>query len=533
MLFRLFSRVVTGLRRNAVLLVLYGAFGALLTIRLGQDVNWDLANYHFYDVYQLLGGRLSRDVDVAGVQTYMNPLFDIPFFISVYWLRLPPIVIGASLGAFHGLTLFFVHKIMVALVGGSRRVLAHAIGALAAMMSAFGAGFYSEVGGTMGDATVAVFVLAAVWQLVSRAGRDAAPAWRSAGWAGLLAGLAMGKLVAAIYVLGLGAAVVSVGRSISGRIIRAAAFGVLAICGAAIAHGYWAWIMKAEFGSPFFPYLTKVIERPVQPIMRGFAPRDLSQQVFYPFYFALRPQALLVSEIGFREARMAAAYCGVVLFVLAAGARAIFRRGALRTAEDGRLLLLIVAGVASFLVWQYEGAVYRYAIPLEALASTVILGSLVYVFRSGIRALLIGIPVSVYLFGSTVALNWGRIDWQSSYFGMNGVQLTQYENATIFLWEMPNGYLVPYFPQSATFLRLASNWNRFRTAPILKTRLEWTVQGADRRKVYLLETRPGDDMDKKELALEQLGLTLDLSGCHGFSSALDVVRICAVRYLDK
>ena len=116
---------------------------------------------------------------------------------------------------------------------------------------------------------------------------------------------------------------------------------------------------------------------------------------------------------------------------------------------------------------------------------------------------------------------------------MDGIDLRQYDKATIFLWEMPNAYVVPYFPSSAKFLRLSSNWDRFSRAPVLKSRLEWAVQGADRQKIYLLETNPGGTMDQKELVLEMLGLTLDLSDCRGFSTALDPVRICAVRVLDK
>jgi hypothetical protein len=528
------GRMWAALRRNAALLVAYAALGAGLAIVAGQDANWDLANYHFYDVYQFLGGRLSQDIDAAGVQTYMNPLFDLPFFIGVFWLRLPPIVVGALLGAFHGLSLFFVHKIMLALLAGSRRVVAHSFGALAAIISAFGSGFFSEIGGTMGDVTLSVFVLAAVWLLVARAGRDGAPAWRPVAWAGLLIGLALGKLVSGIYVLGLGLAVVVVGRSITGRLVRGVVFGTCVIAGAAISMGYWSWIMSVHYGHPAFPYLLNVIREPTKPAARAYLPRDKAQSTFYPFYFAApRPTAFMVSEVKFSDGRLAAAYCATVLAILVAGARAVTRRAALRTAEDGRFLMLVVCGVSSFLVWQAYLSIYRYAIPIEIISSTIVLGALLYVFRSPLRAMLVVAPICVYLVATSHVMDWGRTDWQPSFFGMEDIKLDQYEGATIFLWEMPNAYLVPYFPKSATFVRLKSNWNRFRSAPVLKSRIDWAVQGANRQKVYLLETSPGSEIDAKEHALEELGLTLDVSECRGFSSSLDAVRICAVRYLDK
>jgi hypothetical protein len=56
----------------------YMLLGLVLGYRLGQDANWDLQNYHFYNVYMLLGGRFGTDLQAAGIQTYLNPVFDIP-----------------------------------------------------------------------------------------------------------------------------------------------------------------------------------------------------------------------------------------------------------------------------------------------------------------------------------------------------------------------------------------------------------------------------------------------------------------------
>ena len=526
--------IVAALRRNALLLAIYLTAGAALTIVAGQDVNWDLLNYHFYNPFHLLNSRIVWDIDAAGVQTYMNPAFDVPFYIAVRILRLPPIVVGASLGAFHGLGLFFVHKIAVALVGGARRIVAHLAGAFCCVLAAGGAGFYSEVGGTMGDTTMAVFVFGALWLLISRAGRDGTPTLRSVAWAGLLVGMAVGgKLVAAIYVAGFGLAVTLVGRSITGRFVRGATFGLCVIGGAALTIGYWSWMMKVHFGSPTFPYLQQVIRQPTRPVAKMYLPRDTTQRTLYPFYFAFTQKPFMVSEVSFSDARMAVGYCAVGVFVLAAVGRLATRRRLLPTVEDGRLWLLMLCAIASFVVWLVELSIYRYAIPIEMLVGLLVIGSFNYLFRRGSVALLLALPVAVYLFASTRVLDWGRIEWQKSYFGMDGVDLSQYAGATIFTWEMPNAYLIPYFPTSARFIRLNSNWSRFARAPMLKPRFDWAVQGADRRKIFLLETDPGAAMEAKEHALEMLGMTLDLSECRAFASVLDPVRMCAVRVLDK
>jgi hypothetical protein len=310
-------------------------------------------------------------------------------------------------------------------------------------------------------------------------------------------------------------------------------FGALALCGAAITIGYWMWLMKIHYGAATFPYLQQVIHLPIQPVAQRYLPKDPVQTTFYPFYFAFSLKALMVSEVSFNDARLAVAYCAVGLFALTAIGRLVARRRILATPADGRLWLLTLCVISSFVVWELEISIYRYLIPIEALASVLLIGSLAYLVRRARPALLLAVPVAVYLFVSTRPLDWGRMDWQKSYFGMDGVDLSQYDRATIFLWEMPNAYVVPYFPSSARFLRLNSNWERFSRAPVLKWRLDWAVQGADRRKIFLLETNPGSAMPQKERALEMLGLTLDQSDCRGFLTALDPVRLCAARVLDK
>jgi hypothetical protein len=62
---------------EALLIAAYTAFAAVLSFHLGQDMNWDLQNYHFYNPYQLLAGRFDKDILVAGVQSFFNPVLDL------------------------------------------------------------------------------------------------------------------------------------------------------------------------------------------------------------------------------------------------------------------------------------------------------------------------------------------------------------------------------------------------------------------------------------------------------------------------
>lgn len=54
-------------------LLLSGACTAVAAAWLGQDTSWDTLNYHFYNPYALLEGRLGWDIQPAGRQMYFNP----------------------------------------------------------------------------------------------------------------------------------------------------------------------------------------------------------------------------------------------------------------------------------------------------------------------------------------------------------------------------------------------------------------------------------------------------------------------------
>jgi hypothetical protein len=72
-----------------------------VSLWLGQDMNWDLLNYHYYDGYAFLHGRLDMDIVPAGIQTYQAPLLHAFHYLGI--AHLPPRLFGFLLGALHGL----------------------------------------------------------------------------------------------------------------------------------------------------------------------------------------------------------------------------------------------------------------------------------------------------------------------------------------------------------------------------------------------------------------------------------------------
>ena len=67
--------------REWIFLGLTILFWAGFVILMGKDTSWDFRNYHWYNPYQLLNGRMSMDVAVAHLGSYYNPFLDVPFYL--------------------------------------------------------------------------------------------------------------------------------------------------------------------------------------------------------------------------------------------------------------------------------------------------------------------------------------------------------------------------------------------------------------------------------------------------------------------
>src|SRR4051812_35319164 len=92
----------------AILLLISLGFG-ILSVKLGQDTNWDLLNYHLYNPYAYLTGRINYDLAPAGLQTYFNPSIDILYYQAINSWN--PKVLAFILGFIHGLNFIVLYGI--------------------------------------------------------------------------------------------------------------------------------------------------------------------------------------------------------------------------------------------------------------------------------------------------------------------------------------------------------------------------------------------------------------------------------------
>jgi len=70
---------------------LYG----LVALHRGEDADWDLMNYHFFDPFWVLVNH-QHDIMPAQLQTYYNPILDIPFYFAARHLSARTVAYGIA-----------------------------------------------------------------------------------------------------------------------------------------------------------------------------------------------------------------------------------------------------------------------------------------------------------------------------------------------------------------------------------------------------------------------------------------------------
>ncbi len=486
----------------------------MLALYLGQDANWDLRNYHFYNAYAFIRGRLGFDIAPAQTPTYYNPLFHVPFYYLVTYL--PPRAVGFVLGALQGLNLPLLYRVARPFIHDSKPCRAAFIALFIALLGTLGAANISEVGTVFGDNVISILLLGALWLMVEKRHQLAAQAPIAATIAlsaGLLAGLAVGlKQPTAVYGLGLGVAVLALALPWPRRLMLVIAFGVGGFAGIACTGGYWLYQMWSHYGNPLFPYFNSVFHSPMASLadyrdMR-FLPQGWREWLFFPLVFALDP--LQTAEGGFRDLRIPLLYVLLLILLLHTlltwgKARRVDGDANLSPTDVGTQRALLVFGLVSYLAWLKLFAIYRYLLTIELLAPLGIWLIIAHLIRDRRKAIAAAGACGVLILATLAPMQWGRVDWGDSYFGVVPPSVPNPEHTFVLMsGHEPLAYVIPFFPPQIRFLRIQSYFTGPSATPNGTDLLMQKLIAAHQGPLYILYR--GIEQATADSALQAYGL---------------------------
>lgn len=276
---------MTERKKNWMVLLFLIMLSGFYSIYIGMERDWDMRNYHIYSPWAFLNDRINYDIMPAGIQSYFNPILDVPHFLMIKYLNNSPYLITFLMGIGYALFLFFVYKIAKLVFekyhGVVLPIFCLFIAVLTFIIARF-VGFMSQ------DLFINALGLCAVYMVLKAINNKSSLKYLSI--AGLVIGAATGlKLSASVFAVPL---VVSALFFVKSFDKPWKSFFAMIACGAAgflLFNGFWMYKLYSAYGNPLMPYFNQVFHSPlINPdnvFSIDFYMKNLSKNIYFAFPF--------------------------------------------------------------------------------------------------------------------------------------------------------------------------------------------------------------------------------------------------------
>lgn len=449
---------------NLFALLTFLLLSGCLSIFFGKDLNWDLTNYHYYDPYALLHHRYNLDYWPASIQTFLNPLIDLPFYFMIN--HFPPLLTGFLMGAIHGLNFWLFLLITLNFVSAPTFQQKYFIAFVITLIGMYSPHVLIEIGKSFNDLIVSIFVFSAVLYCIKQIrtyGTKQPIPTKKIALTGLLLGLGVGlKYTTGIYLAGVFIAFLFVIPGWENKIRWASILSLFSLIGIAITAGYWMLFLFHKYHNPFYPFYEKIFHAgiPIEKVAfqdwrhQTVFPHSIRQAIFFPFYFSWSGAA---SDNPFMDFRYPIVYCLFIWLGLA-----LVRKKIRFSLEEKWLFLFFIF---SYITWEIAFSALRYLAALEIVCPLIIYISIRHLIRNpDLKLYAIGILFGFIMLTMNYQINWVIGSWSSpTFFGVSITnKILKINNALAIIptvkidqpREAPQSlaYLIPFFPESWRFV---------------------------------------------------------------------------------
>ena len=437
------------------LAILCIGIAVFLSVWRGQDANWDLRNYHYYNPYAWVNGRAAIDIAPAQLQSFHSPYADLPYYYMAK-ANFPSLLCSAILAMPAAIALFFLALIAKALLQTAQQNI-YLVALL--IVAGSGAAGGALVGTTMSEWHLVALFMCAIWLILKPFTNESERAFSGLNpwsflFAGFLGGIAVGlKLTAGTYAIGLAVLVMALPAAILTRFKRLLLLGLGGLIGAMASYGPWGYELWSRFGNPFFPYFNNIFLSPWAEPSRFADSRFVAiglWKVLTTPWLIMKETSGFVSEVPFRDWRF-----GIGLPALLWLA---WSTPALKIRRVWQALILMF--VTIYFLWVMLFGYYRYVSLLELISALAIFmciaNSLKHIQSSAFKILLI-LSLTLVIVETTQWPSWGRVAHGEIAVSAKIPSLPQ-DSMVMMATLEPLGFIVPSLPPKVPVISVINNF---------------------------------------------------------------------------
>ena len=435
------------LDQDIVAFILCIVIGIAISVTYRFENNWDFANYHYYNAWAFLHNRLEYDIVPASVNTFFNPLIDLPLYFEIQYFNDSPAVIFALQGIWAGLLLFMLYKI-AKLFFDAQKIENIFFLFFALIIGITGQATFFQIGSCTNEIQVSFLILWGLYYLFKMMQNQNLQRNSLFLISGIIMGAALGfKSTCITYCVAAGGMLFMCYPYLKKPIKYIFLFALGGLCGYLLVNGWWMWRLWHLFDNPFFPFANGIFHSP------WFDDFNYSDQRFlpplsifsvYPYLWYFAPYR--ISEISFSDIRLPLYYTlfwgSAIYLLLKSQVTYVYHKFKLETA-------FFIFLVLSFMLWMSGFSILRYAVVIESLGAVlwILLFKNVYKMKNtllrlvfiSIMSIISGILISTCISGD----KWDDKLSSQSYIEIETIKLP--ENTLLKLYNFPTAFVIPEF----------------------------------------------------------------------------------------
>ena len=231
---------------------------ASISAFLKNENFFDFANYHYYNPWAFLNGRIGYDIAPASFLTFLNPLLDLPRYFTIIYFNQHINLFYAINGLWFGLLLFVFYQILTILYSSQNTqdslwiVMTIAIAATGWMT-------WYQVGSSTNEICLSFINFCGLFLLLKSLQSKNEQKLSSFILAGLILGAGLGLKVTNITIcIAAGASLIIGYKWLSQPMKFIFLFAVAGLSGFLLTNGWWMYKLYTLYDNPFFPFLNNI-----------------------------------------------------------------------------------------------------------------------------------------------------------------------------------------------------------------------------------------------------------------------------------
>lgn len=440
------AKIVTDNVFMFIVLLLCGCF---LSVCLCHDLRWDFANYHYYNAFAFLHNRLNYDIVPASINTFFNPLLDLPLYFAIQYFNDNLPILFALQGIWTGLLLFMLYKIC-SLFFNLKSFEGFGLTILVILIAVGGQATLIQIGTSTNEIPIAFMILSGLYILLKMIKfPDTQNLWKFL-TAGLIMGAALGfKQTAVVYCVSAGLMLMCCFPYFKNPVKSIFVFAIGGLIGFLVINGWWMWKLWVLYDNPVFPFLNGVFK---SEYFDNFNYRDerylptLKTLLIYPYLWYFPPHE--ISEFKYYDFRLTLIYTVLWSILISC----LWHRNIKEKYQTQKLETALYFYVfISFMLWLSVFSILRYAVVIEVLSAIF----LVWIFKFFMRknkALVIIYGIFLLFFSFIIiqqAQNWSNLRKDGKFAYVEPVNFP--ENTLLKLYNFRTAGVVPEWAKNNQF----------------------------------------------------------------------------------